>query len=242
MRAIERLRRDHQILRSKLNVLEGALGMGPETWFVLREVCFTLSKQLRDHIKREEGLVAACRQAMDPKVLASVAVEHHDEPEHLRTINRLFVQESSHTLERIKPALTTVIEGLRHHMDQEEVALFPILEQVLAAQEAPAEGAPMSPHALDETMTVNLIIQQYPNARRVFERLFVNVPVEGCTCLDETAWRHGMDSQELLQSLEQVIASCACRGSEASKRAESAPETEETMTCGKERERKGGLP
>ena len=74
MRAIDRLRRDHQILRSKLDVLETALTMGPETWFVLREVCFTLARQLRDHMRREEELVMACRQALHPKVLAEIAV------------------------------------------------------------------------------------------------------------------------------------------------------------------------
>ncbi len=205
MRAIDRLKRDHVILRSKLSVLESALGMGPETWFVLREVCFTLSRQLRDHIKREEALVAACRQAMDPRTLATVAVEHHDEPEHLRTINRLFMQETSHTLERIRPALTDVIQGLRRHMDEEERGLFPVLEDVLAVREAVAEAVPTSPHVLDETMTVNYVVQEHPSTRRVFEQLFVNIPVEGCACLDETAWRHGMDSRELLASLEGVL-------------------------------------
>ena len=91
MNAIERLKRDHAILRSKLDVLEAGLRMGPKTWYVLREVCFTLSRQLRNHRQRERDLVMACRKAMKPHGLAEVAVEHRDEPEHLRTINRLFV-------------------------------------------------------------------------------------------------------------------------------------------------------
>ncbi len=203
MRAIERLNRDHKILRSKLDVLEAALSMGPETWFVLREVCFTLARQLQDHIRREEELVAACRKAMNPKVLAEVVVEHRDEPAHLRTINRLFVREPHQTLERIKPALTAVIQGLRRHMAEEEAELFPILERVLVEDkvaEAPSRSSPF-----DETMTINHIVQEYPRTRPVFERLFVNVPMEGCSCLDETAWRHGMESHELLQSLEKAI-------------------------------------
>ena len=64
MNTVGRLRRDHAILRAKLDVLEAALRMGPEVWYVLREVCFTLARQLRDHIKREEELVAGCRQTM----------------------------------------------------------------------------------------------------------------------------------------------------------------------------------
>ena len=78
MNAIDRLRRDHTILRSKLDILETALTMGPDVWFVLRETCFTLGRQLRDHIRREEELVAACRKMMNPKVLAEIVVEHHD--------------------------------------------------------------------------------------------------------------------------------------------------------------------
>mgnify|MGYP001573165055 FL=1 len=46
MNAIERLKRDHVLIRAKLSVVEGALQMGPEAWFVLRDVCYTLSRQL----------------------------------------------------------------------------------------------------------------------------------------------------------------------------------------------------
>lgn len=46
MEPIARLKRDHRILRSKFDVLESALRMGPETWFVLREVCYSLSRLL----------------------------------------------------------------------------------------------------------------------------------------------------------------------------------------------------
>ena len=209
MNAVERLRRDHTILRSKLDVLQSALTIGSETWYILREVCFTLSRQLRDHIKREEDLVVACRKAMTPKALAEVVVEHKDEPAHLRTINRLFVSQADHSLDRIKPALTQVIEGLRRHMNEEEYQLFPIFERVLSEQ-APAPPTPARPVAIDETMTVNRIAQEFPGTKPVFDRLFINVTVEGCTCLDEVAWRHGMDTRELVDTLEDTIRSCAC--------------------------------
>ena len=208
MNAIERLRRDHRILRAKLDVLESALGMGPETWFVLREVCFTLAQQLRDHMKREEDLVANCRKAMTTKALAEVVVEHRDEPRHLRTINRLFLSERGHSLERIRPVLQETIDGLRRHMASEEAELFPLLERVLdelvpATAETPARVAISW---CDETMTVNRVLQEMPSTRPVFERLFINIPMEGCHCLDEVAWRHGMKSQELLAQLEDATA------------------------------------
>ena len=149
---------------------------------------------------------------MSPKMLAEVVVEHQNEPQHLRTINRLFVSEPGHSLDRIKPALLDVIQGLRHHMAEEERGLFPILERVLTAQEAKPRDPPASKTQLDEAMTVNRVIQQFPRAKSVFEELFINVPMEGCACLDEVAWRHGMDSRELLQALERVIAQCRCAG------------------------------
>ena len=225
MKAIERLKQDHVILRSKLDVLDAGLRMGPETWYVLREVCFTLSRQLRNHMQREEDLVMACRRAMKPHVLAEIAVEHRDEPELLRTINRLFVEEHGHTLERIRPALTGVIRGLRRHMLAEERELFPVLARELAGREsASAQPQQAAGPRLHECMTVNSVLREYPATRVVFERLFVNIPHEGSDCLDEVAWRRGMESQELLDRLEQSVlpgssaselvrehAICACR-------------------------------
>ena len=216
MNAVNRLRRDHKILRSKLDVLEAALKMGPETWFVLREVCFTLSRQLRDHIKREEDLVAACRQAMTPTALAEVAVEHHDEPVHLRTINWLFAFESNYSLERLTPELQGVIRGLRRHMDEEERKLFPIFEKTLA-DKASTFQVSGPPSRFSEEMTVSHVVKAFPKTEPVFERLFISVLMEGCTCLDEVAWRHGMDSRELLEALEDAIPVCGYAQGEVAK-------------------------
>ena len=210
MNAIDRLKRDHKILRSKLDLLEAALTMKADTWFVLREVCFSLSRQLRDHMRREELLVSICKEQVDPKVLKHVSVEHQDEPQLLRTINKLFVSEKSHSLEHIKPALTEVISGLRHHMEEEEKMMFPAIERLLQPSALDLPRRSLATDRLDETMTVNCLVKEYPKTRPVLEHLFVNVPVEGCNCLDEVAWRHGMDSQELLRTLEETIQSCGC--------------------------------
>ena len=210
MNAIERLKRDHKILRSKLDVLEAAMRMGPETWYVLREVCYTLSRQLQNHLRREEALVDACRAELKREHLAHVVVEHRDEPERLRTLNRLFLQTDGHSLKQVKPVLRDVVEGLRRHMDEEERELFPLIEGHLAVREAqmPATREPLA-SPIDEVMTVNRLIQLYPRTKRVFEQFFVNLPYEGCDCLDEVAWRHGMDAQELIRRLEEVIAAVA---------------------------------
>lgn len=222
MRAIERLKRDHQILRAKLDVLESALGMGSQTWFVLREMCHTLSRQLEDHIRREERLLDAYRHALGQELQARVALEHHDEPAHLRAVNRLFLDERGQSLEQIRPVLRAMIQGLRRHMEEEERDMFPMLEQTLGEHEMPAdEEPPASP--LHENMTVNRVFCEYPETGRVFRQLFVNMPYEGCDCLDEVAWRHGLSSDELVARLSEAIhesasspghgapPECACR-------------------------------
>lgn len=202
MDAIARLQRDHAILRAKLDVLEAMLSMGPDAWLILRELCFTLARQLANHIKREEALVSACRASVEPHLLSRLEVEHRDEPAHLHTINRLFVDVPHRSLTQIIPPLTRVIDGLRQHMAEEEAALFPILQHVLA--HAPA-AAPEERRWLDETMTVNRVLQEFPHTRPVFDRLFISATLEGCTCLDEVAWRHGMEVAELLALLTAAI-------------------------------------
>ena len=206
MRTIDRLKRDHTILRTKLGMLEAGLQMGPETWFVLREVCHTLALQLRDHIRREETLVAAYRAVLKKEALEHLTVEHRDEPERLRTLSRLFVRESGQSLQQVAPVLKDVIQGLRHHMDEEEAEMFPALERMLASREAELVPAELEePARIQETMTVNRIVQEFPRTRPVFEQLFVNIPYEGSDCLDEVAWRHGLESRELLAKLEEAL-------------------------------------
>lgn len=227
MNAIERLKRDHTILRAKLSVLEGALAMGPEVWFVLREVCHTLSRQLQDHIKREENLVKACKEALTEEALTHLTVEHKDEPQLLRTVNRLFIEDQGHSLAAIKPALTTLIQGLRAHMTEEEMELFPVLERVLASREASLVRDPQTTSHVTEVMAVNRVLREFPATKRVFDGLFVNVPFEGCDCLDEVAWRRGMEARDLIDKLEEAIASCGCGKSKVTKQTSSTPAPEE---------------
>lgn len=57
---------------------------------------------------------------------------------------------------------------------------------------------------LTETMTVQEIKRRYPSTRSVFEDFYIDSRFEGSDCLDEVAWRHGMESRELLTQLEKV--------------------------------------
>ena len=207
MNPVERLRRDHQVLRAKLNVVESALEMGEDTWFVLRELCHSLAGQLQDHLKREEALLAAYRQRVGERRCACLTVEHRDEAEHLRTINRLFCHDPARTFPSVRGQLRNVIHALRAHLDDEEANLFPQLERLGAP---PLAAAPAADSALlQETMTINRVLLEHPRTLPVFKRLFVSIPYEGCDCLDEVAWRHGMDTRELIALLEQAACDAA---------------------------------
>ena len=212
MRVIDRLRRDHEILRTKLDVLEATLRMTPPTtWFILRELCYTLSRQLADHIRREEGLVTACQQSLSPEVRSHVRLEHDEEPQLLRMVNHLFIEEGGKAVEQVRAALDELIPRLRRHMEEEETELFPAIEEILGDQEEPSAQGSSPPVKLHEEMTVNHVLRTYPQTKLLLERLFINVPYEGYDCLDEVAWRRGMDCCQLVLLLEEAITvGCRC--------------------------------
>lgn len=201
METLERLRRDHALLRAKLTLVENVLRMGPEAWLALREMSFSLLRQLQDHVAREDALVQRCRCRLDPKVQAPVEAEHEQEPAALQALNDRLLAPVEGDFPKLAAGLTEVIGRLRRHMDVEEATLFPLLEQELAAAPA-ASGAP---GPLEATTTVNRAVRQFPSTRPVLERLFVNVPLEGCECLDEVAWRHGMEYHELAEALTAAL-------------------------------------
>ena len=212
MKAIDRLRRDHELFRAKLKALEGMLAIAPETWFVLREVCFTLSRQLKDHIRREETLIAASRKGLIEDGLMRVAVDHHEEAQSLWTINWLLVQEPRPQLKQVRSVLNELMTVLPRHMAEQEAGLFPRLERVLARRGGDVTSVAGQDGAhLNETMTVNFVISRYPRTKAIFEQFFINLSFESYDCLDEVAWRHGMESQELLDRLEGAITPRATR-------------------------------
>ena len=68
------------------------------------------------------------------------------------------------------------------------------------------EKEQLIPSGLSETMTVQEVMRQHPNTRSVLEGLCIDRRFEGYDCLDEVAWRHGMESQEFLALLEEEVA------------------------------------
>lgn len=210
MKAIDRLKRDHKIIRSRLDVMESILDMSfASTWYILREMCWTLSRQLQNHIRREEKLVAMCHQVLSQKVIDHIKVEHINEPNILRAVNHLFIEEPEGAIEQVRTVLRDVILRLRQHMDEEEQELFPIISETLGDYEETSASQTVVQAGLQEDMTVNDVLVKYPRTRSVFQRLFVNIQLEGNDCLDEVAWRHGLESKDLLNWLADIIIATA---------------------------------
>ena len=59
---------------------------------------------------------------------------------------------------------------------------------------------------LSESMTVGEVVTRYPEAAAALERLCRDERFERYDCLDEVAWRHGMESRELFARLEEELA------------------------------------
>ncbi|HEX9780526.1 MAG TPA: hemerythrin domain-containing protein [bacterium] len=212
MQPVERLRREHALLRAKLQILESALALHPQAWYVARELVYTLARQLKDHIRREESLISRCRASLEPDEIAHLGVTHRREPRLLSAINRAFVQGPGEARAAIRPRLLALIERLRRHMDEEEAMLFPELERRLPSEEE--FGEPSVEAGVDERMTVNRVLRAYPEAAGVFRRMFINIQDEGLVCLDEVAWRHGIDCRTLIRELEGDIAGERTAGAE----------------------------
>lgn len=137
MDAVDRLTREHGFLRSKLRLLESALGMSEEAWFVVRGVSVTLWKELQAHGRREEKIFVTCRAALGRGQWTPVMVDHAAEQEDLLIMKQLFMEEPQ-SFEALRPKLAEVVTGLRCQMDQHETKLFTALEEAVARAAAPS--------------------------------------------------------------------------------------------------------
>lgn len=206
MHSLERLKRDHELLRGKLTVLESALEVGQAAGFVLLQVVVALKQLLADHTPRERELLRAARQLPGTEGLSPVAMEHGEELVYLARISYLLSERPSPPIAAMRPAVTLLARRLRERMQLQEVRLFPILERIPAAPQFDERIGGIQCIVLTETMTVNRTLAMFPETREVFEALRVSFPFEQYDALDEVAWRRGMESGELLTRLEQVVA------------------------------------
>jgi len=203
MSATESLRKDHQILRAKLKLLEAAMQMLPESNFVLRELCWSLARMLNEHIRHETDALQPYRNRIQALTQERMAKDHADQQVILRDINALLLSGVKAPVNKVVPPLLHLIEELREHMEEEEQEVFPMVDR-MTSEEAQMPSAPAMPF-ITETMTVNHILRIHPRAREVFQTFHVDCDADGCHCLDELYWRRGIDVAALLHELNETV-------------------------------------
>jgi len=134
MNTINQLKQDHRLLQLKLNLLEAVLSMGPETWFVMREVSFELSQQLDEHIQRESACIGLY-QAAGGAWLTPGMRSHHDTQRYVTALARFFVEQPDSLFHRVRPAISHVADRLRREMELQEAQLFPAVEDAAVLHE-----------------------------------------------------------------------------------------------------------
>lgn len=91
-------------------------------------------------------------------------------------------------------------------MNQQGSRLFPTIEDATVLDEVSGRKAALISLGLTETMTVREVLSRHPDTRAFFEGLLISGRFEGYDCLDEVAWRQGMESEELFAKLEAELA------------------------------------
>lgn len=212
MDAIDRLKRDHRLLRSKLSMLQGAIALAPDSGVALREGCITLAHRLREHREREATVIALCQAAGHGEELgeelARVTIEHGDRLQLLQMLTRRFAKEDPSKMPKeFYEALKTVVEGLGEELHLQEDALFPLLAWGVRGrrEEVTSDAWDITRPILSEEMTAHGIVSQHPETKPVFARHWINLAYEGYDSLGEVAWRHGMQPEELLGYVAQEL-------------------------------------
>ncbi len=200
MEATSPLRQDHALLRKKLTLLETALQVAPEARLVLREMCFSLQRMLDEHIRRERALFQTCEQHLPPGHEWPRMGGHLTERTLLRSINELLLHGLKASVPLIVPRLRRMIDELQGEMEEQEHRVFPVVDEILQ-HATPAPPAPM----IIGSMSANEILQRYPTTAPVFNQLHINRLREGYESVDELAWRHGVESSEVLEALRQTV-------------------------------------
>lgn len=135
MSVTERLTQDHQLLRAELRLLEAAVRMGPDAEAVLGEMCSLFARMLEEHIRHEVETLRPYRNRIEALRREQMAHDHADQQIVLRDVNSLLLRGRHTPISKVVLPLGHLIEELREHMDEEERAMFPLVDRIAEACE-----------------------------------------------------------------------------------------------------------
>ena len=196
MDVLATLHQDHALLRRKVTLLESALQEAPEARLVLRGMCGSLLRVLQDHMLREARALGRFQRRVTAGASSSELRDHSFEHHLLRGVNEWLLSGMKASIPTVVIKLTQVIEQLEAAMEAQERSVFPLLEREPAAPEERT--------IISGAMSVNEILQRYPQTERVFEQFRINRLQEGYESVDELAWRHGIEVSQVIDQLRQV--------------------------------------
>lgn len=192
MTLVEALREDHTILRNKVALLDSALSSAPHVRLVFREKCFSLTRLLNRHMRREAPLVHAYYERIPSARYLPNPKDHAAEHALLRAITELQLGGLKASIPLLVLRLSQALEQLQEQMDEQERTVFPLFEGVSEVPE------------ISGSMSINALLQRYPQTEKVLEPLHINRLKEGYETVEEVAWRRGMDVVQLLEGLRQA--------------------------------------
>ena len=200
------IRQDHGLLRKKLTLLGSALQVAPEVPFILREMSFSLHQLLVNHTEREASALGLYHQRLPAGSGGSPAKDHADVQRLLRGVNELLLEGMHALLPEVVARLSEVLKRLEAQMDEQECTVLEFLDH---AEPSPIDGVrrDRDAEAISGSMSVNEILQRFPQTMPLFERLRINRLQEGYDSVDEIAWHHGLDVPQLLEQLRKAVAS-----------------------------------
>lgn len=133
MRPSKRLSMDHKVLRGKLTLLEGLLPLAGGAWFPMRDVTYSIACQLRNHLDREERLLAILYQATPgaPSLpICHLLEEHRDQLVTVKLLLGLLTEGPPHRMDQVVMCASHLIDGLRGHMAREEATMFLLVDRM----------------------------------------------------------------------------------------------------------------
>ena len=193
MTQIDALRQDHAVLRAKAALLRSTLATAPHPRLVFREKCFSLMRLLNRHIQRETPFLQSYHARMTAGRDVLRADDHANEHAHLRAVTELLLGGVKMSLPLLMMRVSEALEQLHAQMEAQEQMVFPLMDTLV-------------PPAISGEMSVNAILQCYPQTEPVFARLRINRLAEGYESVEELAWRRGLRVSELVKRLEQAAA------------------------------------
>ena len=133
----EFLRSDHEQLRTQLDSLEGAMRVAPEAQFALREMCFSLTRMLDEHIKREKEALAPYRDRIQALITSRFSQDRADQSGVLNGVNILLLEGLKAPVGVVVTRLARLVDELREYMNELECEVFPLVNR-LAGQHSQA--------------------------------------------------------------------------------------------------------